>query len=76
LAIAGNSRQQGELLDTDFETMPLVRLYRVCDLLLRHRDAIEEALFAGIRDLFTLPTTVTLYHLTNTYPRVKPEGML
>lgn len=57
----------GELLDTDFEAMPLVRLYRVCDLLLRHRDAIEAALFARIRDLFTLPTTVTLYDLTNTY---------
>ena len=57
----------GELLDTDFETMPLVRLYRVSDLLLRHRDAIEDALFARIRDLFTLPTTVTLYDLTNTY---------
>jgi hypothetical protein len=57
----------GELLDTDFEAMPLVRLYRVSDLLLRHRDAIEAALFARIRDLFTLPATVTLYDLTNTY---------
>jgi hypothetical protein len=57
----------GELLDTDFEAMPLVRLYRVSDLLLRHRDAIEVALFARIRDLFTLPATVTLYDLTNTY---------
>ena len=57
----------GELLDTDFESMPLVRLYRVSDLLLRHRDAIEAALFARIRDLFTLPATVTLYDLTNTY---------
>ncbi|MGD0109343.1 MAG: transposase [Rhodopila sp.] len=47
--------------------MPLVRLYRVSDLLVRHRDAIEAALFARIRDLFTLPTTVTLYDLTNTY---------
>jgi hypothetical protein len=56
-----------ELLDTDFEAMPLGRLYRVSDLLLRHRDAIEAALFARIRDLFTLPTTVTLYDLTNTY---------
>ena len=57
----------GELLDTDFEAMPLVRLYRVSDLLLRHRDAIEAALFARIQDLFSLTTTVTLYDLTNTY---------
>jgi len=57
----------GELLDTDFEAMPLMRLYRVSDLLLRHRDATEAALFSRVRDLFTLPTTVTLYDLTNTY---------
>lgn len=57
----------GDLLDTDFESMPLVRLYRVSDLLLRHRDAIEAALFARIQDLFSLTTTVTLYDLTNTY---------
>jgi hypothetical protein len=57
----------GELLDTDFEAMPLVRLYRVSDLLLRHRDAIEAELFARIQDLFSLTTTVTLYDLTNTY---------
>jgi transposase len=57
----------GELLDTDFEAMPLVRLYRVSDLLLRHRDAIEAALFVRIQDLFSLTTTVTLYDLTNTY---------
>jgi hypothetical protein len=66
----------GELLDTDFEAMPLVRIYRVSDLLLRHRDAIETALhalglgptgFARIQNLFSLTTTVTLYDLTNTY---------
>jgi len=57
----------GELLDTDFEAMPLMRLYRVSDLLLRHREAIEVALFSRIRDLFNLPTTVTVYDLTNTY---------
>lgn len=57
----------GELLDVDFEGVPLMRLYRVSDLLVRHRDAIEKALFARINDLFSLPTTVTLYDLTNTY---------
>jgi transposase len=62
-----NRSALGELLDTDFEAMPLGRLYRVSDLLVRHRDGIEAALFDRIRDLFTLPTTVTLYDLTNTY---------
>jgi transposase len=57
----------GELLDTDFEAMPLMRLYRVSDLLVRHREAIEEALFGRIETLFGLATTVTLYDLTNTH---------
>ena len=57
----------GELLDVDFEAMPLMRLYRVSDLLVRHRDKIEAALFARLRDLFGLPMTVTLFDLTNTY---------
>ncbi len=57
----------GELLDADYETMSLMRLYRTSDLLVRHRQTIETALFSRINDLFSLPTTVTLYDLTNTY---------
>jgi hypothetical protein len=69
----------GEMLDADFEAMPPIRLYRTSDLLVRHREKIEAALFANIRDLFGLPVTVTLYDLTNTYfapPRgtAKPPG--
>ena len=37
------------------------------DLLVRHRDSIEQQLFGRITELFTLPTTVTLYDLTNSY---------
>ena len=57
----------GELLGVDFEAMPPIRLYRTSDLLVRHRDKIEDALFARIQDLFGLAVTVTLYDLTNTY---------
>ena len=57
----------GELLDVDFEAMSAMRLYRVSDLLVQHRQQIEEALFANISDLFSLTTTVTLYDLTNTF---------
>lgn len=57
----------GELLETDFEAMPLMRFYRVSDLLVRHREVIEEALFTRLQSLFTIPETVTLYDLTNTY---------
>lgn len=57
----------GELLDVDFESMPLMSLYRASDLLVKHRQTIEDKLFSRIDDLFSLPTTVTLYDLTNTY---------
>ncbi len=57
----------GELLDADYEAMSLMRLYRTSDLLVRHRQTIETALFSSINHLFSLPTTVTLYALTNRY---------
>ena len=57
----------GELLGVDFESMSAMRLYRVSDLLVRHRQKIENALFSNINDLFSLTTTVTLYDLTNTF---------
>ena len=57
----------GELLEVDFEATPPIRLYRTADLLVRHRDKIEAAVFANVKDLFALPVTVTLYDLTNTY---------
>lgn len=64
----------GELLDVDYETMPLMRLYRTSDLLVKHRQTIESLLFTRISELFSLPTTVTLYDLTNTYFEGKMAG--
>ena len=63
----GERSALGELLGVNFDTMPLMQLYRASDLLVRHRDKIEAALFGRIQDLFGLPVTVTLYDLTNTY---------
>ena len=57
----------GEILEFDFETMSLMRLYRASDLLLRHQSKIEAFVFEGVRSLFALESTVTLYDLTNTY---------
>ncbi len=57
----------GELLDVDYEAMSLSSLYRISDRLLRHRPALETALFERTKDLFGLDTTITLYDLTNTY---------
>lgn len=57
----------GELIGVDFEAMPLMRLYRASDALLKHKSAIEAALFSRVQTLFALEPTVTLYDLTNTY---------
>jgi hypothetical protein len=57
----------GELLDVDFEAMSLMQLYRAADVLMRHREALEAALFARVSGLFGLDWSVTLYDLTNTY---------
>ena len=57
----------GELLGVDFESMSAMRLYRVSDLLVRHRQKIENALFLNVSALFSLTTTITLYDLTNTF---------
>jgi hypothetical protein len=57
----------GELLDVDFEAMSLMQLYRAADVLMRHREALEGALFSRVSGLFGLDWSVTLYDLTNTY---------
>jgi hypothetical protein len=55
----------GDLLDIDLAALPLSRLYRASDLLMKHREEIETRLFARI--VFGLAASVTLYDLTNTY---------
>ena len=57
----------GELLDVDFETMSMMRLYRASDALLSRRRAIEAHVFERVTDLFSLGHTVTLFDLTNTF---------
>jgi len=66
----------GELLDVDFEGMSLMRLYRMSDQLVRRRERIEPVLFSRISDLFSLPVTVTLYDLTNTYFEGEKAGSI
>jgi transposase len=62
-----NCSALGELIDADFGAMSHMRLYRASDLLMRHREAIENHLFSSVQTLFALEQTVTLYDLTNTY---------
>ena len=67
LALAVRRSGLGELLEVDFEAMSLMRLYRVSDALMAHREAIEKHLFEQVTELFGLGHTVTLYDLTNTF---------
>lgn len=57
----------GELLETDYQSMSLMQLYRASDALMAHRETIERELFNALTDLFGLSCTITLYDLTNTY---------
>ena len=57
----------GDLLEVDLAALPLSRLYRASDLLMKHREEIETRLFARIETVFALEASVTLYDLTNTY---------
>ena len=47
----------GELLDVDFEAFPLMALYRASDVLIKHRERIETAVFDRVKDLFALEET-------------------
>ena len=57
----------GELIDFDFQSMDLNRLYRASDALYKHREALQEHLFGQASSMFGLSQTITLYDLTNTY---------
>jgi len=50
----------GELLEVDFAAMAENALYRASDALMKHRKAVEDALFQEVSDLFGLETTITL----------------
>ena len=57
----------GELLGYDFESMSLDRIYQASDVLLNHKEELEQHLYEHQRRYFQLSETITLYDLTNTY---------
>ena len=57
----------GELLDHDYGTTSLTRLYTVSDKLLKQQAAIESFLAKQEQSLFDLNRNIVLYDLTNTY---------
>jgi transposase len=57
----------GELLNFDFQKIPLGKLYRVSDKLLKHKTALENRLEAIESKFHGYASTIALYDLTNTY---------
>src|SRR5450631_127142 len=57
----------GELLDHDFGSTSLTRLYTISDTLLKHQAALEAFLAVQEQTLFDLNRSIVLYDLTNTY---------
>ena len=57
----------GDLLEYDFGSTSLSRLYRVSDQLLKHQAALEGFLADQEQSLFALNRRIVLYDLTNTY---------
>jgi transposase len=70
-----NSTALGELIDYNYEGMDLQQLYRSADLLLKHREELEDFLFQSAKDLFGIVETITLFDLTNTYFEGDAEGI-
>lgn len=56
-----------ELMGVDFSNVSLNKVYKVSDLLLKHRDALEEHLRCTERQLFGLEEKIILYDLTNSF---------
>jgi len=57
----------GELIDFDFHKTSLYQLYKVSDLLLEHKSDIEKYLATAEQTVYSYPSTMILYDLTNTY---------
>jgi len=56
-----------ELMGVDFSILSLDRVYKVSDLLLKYKDALEEHLRRTEGQLFALEEKIILYDLTNTF---------
>ncbi len=56
-----------ELMDADFSSLSLDRVYKVSDVLLKHKEALEEHLRQREDQLFALEEKIILYDLTNTF---------
>lgn len=57
----------GELLDMDFQRISLNPFYKISDILLKHKEALETHIAKKQKNLYGVQDTLILYDLTNTY---------
>jgi len=62
-----NGSALDELMGVDFSILSLDRVYKVSDLLLKYKDALEEHLRRTEGQFFALEEKIILYDLTNTF---------
>ena len=62
-----NNTALGELIGFDFSNVSLDSVYKTSDILLKHKDELEEHLRRTEGQLFALEEKIILYDLTNTF---------
>lgn len=62
-----NKSALDEVMEVDFSKLSKNQLYDISDLLLKHKEKIEKALFEQEKTALKFQETVTLFDLTNTY---------
>lgn len=56
-----------EIIDFKLADLDLQYMYFASDWLLKHKEQLEQSLYARERELFNLSEVITLYDITNTY---------
>lgn len=64
---AQNNSAIGELIEEDLSKLGKNALYRISDVIFKHKDAIESFLWSEERTIFNLKESLWLYDLTNTF---------
>ena len=64
----------GELIDFDFQNSSLDHLYKISDLLLKHKEELENHLEMAQQTVHGYKSTMILYDLTNIYMEGQAKG--
>ena len=71
-----NKSGLNELLECDYNKISSNSIYRASDILLKHKEELENHLYKKTKQLFNYDETITLYDLTNTYSHFRPNSRI